>query len=290
MTAYQSDGRNRTLRRQAEDARKLAVEGRWEEAVEVNRAILTQAPRDVDAHNRLGKALMELGQIGEAIEAYRAALNLDPGNVIARRNLERLEQEAEEAPTVPTGGRASAAIRARVFIEEVGKTYVTDLVRPAPRSVLRRLDPADEVELRRENITVHVYSQDGERLGQLEPRIAQRLIQLLEVGNRYQAFVVATNEDTVRVILRETYRDPDAPAHLSFPRQAKMPPPRPYLRDTGRAARELAPELLLDTDEDEEEDLEEEPEETEAVGDDLEEDEDDFVDEEAGDDEVRLGQ
>ncbi|MFO7270038.1 MAG: tetratricopeptide repeat protein [Sphaerobacter thermophilus] len=283
MTTYQPDGRNRTVRRQAEEARRLAMEGRWEEAVEINRAILTQAPRDVEAHNRLGKALIELGRFNEAIEAYRAALDIDPGNVIARRNIERLEDIGEPAPQVsPTPG-----FRPSVFVEEVGKTYVTDLVRPGPQSVLRLVSPAEEVEIRPENGVVHIYSQDGQRLGQLEPRIAQRLLELLEAGNRYQAYVVATNEDTVRIILREVYRNPDAPAHLSFPRQAKMPPPRPYLRDTGRAERELEPDLLLDSDEEEEELDDEEPEELEAVGDDVDE-EDDFVDDEEPEDDVPL--
>ncbi|MDI3339227.1 MAG: tetratricopeptide repeat protein [Sphaerobacter sp.] len=276
MTAYQPDGRSRTLRRQAEEARRAAVEGRWEDAVKLNRAILEHAPRDVDAHNRLGKALMELGRIAEAIQAYREALNLDPGNVIAQRNLERLEKAAPDGPPPQT----PAAIQARVFIEEVGKTYVTDLVRPGPAAVRNRVTPADEVELRREGQTVHVYTMDGQRLGQLEPRIAMRLLTLLDAGNRYQAYVVAVNDDTVRIILRETYRDPNAPEHLAFPRQAKMPPPRPYIRDTGRAARELAPDLLLDADEEEEEELgEEEPEETEALVPELDEaeEEDDFL-------------
>lgn len=279
MTTYQPDGRNRTVRRQAEEARRLAIEGRWEEAVEINRAILTQAPRDVEAHNRLGKALMELGRYEEAAEAYRAALDIDPGNVIARRNIERLEDIDKAAPRV----RPTPGFRPSVFVEEVGKTYVTDLVHPAPHSVLRLVSPAEELEIRPENGAVYIYTQDGQRLGQLEPRIAQRLLELLEAGNRYQAFGVAANENTVRIILREVYRNPDAPAHLSLPRQAKMPPPRPYLRDTGRAERELEPDLLLDTDEEEEEELEEEPEEIEAVGDEVDE-EDEFVDVEEPDD------
>jgi len=284
LATYQPDGRNRTVRRQAEEARRLAMEGRWEEAVEINRAILTQAPRDVEARNRLGKALMELGRFQEAMDAYRASLDIDPGNVIARRNIERLEDIGDAAPQVtPTPG-----FRPSVFVEEVGKTYVTDLVHPGPHSVLKLVSPAEEVEIRPENGAVHIYTQEGERLGQLEPRIAQRLIELLEAGNRYQAYVVAINENTVRIILREVYRNPEAPAHLSLPRQVKMPPPRPYLRDTGRTERELEPDLLLDSDEEDEEELdEEEPEEIEAVGDDVDE-EDHFIDDEEPEDDVPL--
>ena len=162
------------------------------------------------------------------------------------------------------------------------------LFRSGPHSVLKLVSPAEEVEIRPENGAVHIYTQEGERLGQLEPRIAQRLIELLEAGNRYQAYVVAINENTVRIILREVYRNPEAPAHLSLPRQVKMPPPRPYLRDTGRTERELEPDLLLDSDEEDEEELdEEEPEEIEAVGDDVDE-EDHFIDDEEPEDDVPL--
>lgn len=214
---------------------------------------------------------MELGQLTEALQAYRTALEIDPGNTIARRNIARLE-EATGEQAAPTAG-SPGAVRSHVFIEEVGKTYVTDLRRPAAREVLNALDPADPVELRPEGSTVQVYTTDGQRVGQLEPRIAQRLLQLLEMGNRYQAYVVALTEDSLRVILRETYRNPDAPIQISFPRQAKIAAPRPYLRTTGRAAHELEPDLLLDTDDEEEEIEEEELEEEEILEEEVEDDE-----------------
>lgn len=262
-----------SLRRQAQEALRLAVQGNWEQAVEANRRILQVSSRDVDAYNRLGKALMELGQFAEALEAYQSALEIDPGNAIARRNLLRLEQATtSEAAAVEAPPPAPAAVRARVFIEEVGKTYVTDLTRPATFVALSRIAPADEVELRPIGNQVEVLTLDGVLLGQLEPRIAQRLIRLLQMGNRYQAFVVALTGNTVRVILREVFRNPAATEPASFPRQAKIAAPRPYLRDTGRLAREMGQDLLLDSD-DEDEDTDEENEETDSLDEESAEDE-----------------
>lgn len=270
MTAYQPNGRNRNLRRQADEARRLAVEGRWDEAVSLNQQILEQSPRDIDALNRLGKALAELGRFDEALEAYRTALSIDSGNAIAQRNVSRLEQRSEISPQpVPS---AEQRLRARVFIEEVGKTYVTDLVRPAGHALLTDLSPADEVELRPAEGQVSVYDQQGRRLGQIEPRIGQRLIKLFAEGNRYQAFVVSLTGNTVRIILRESYRNPDSLERTSFPRQAKIAAPRPYLRETGRLARELEPELLME-EEEEEEAEEEELEEVEGMEEETEEEE-----------------
>ena len=52
----------RLRRQRTELAINLAMQSRWEEAVRVNQSILEVYPTDADAHNRLGKALTELGQ------------------------------------------------------------------------------------------------------------------------------------------------------------------------------------------------------------------------------------
>ena len=254
--------------------------GDWPRAIDLNRTILEQSPRDVDAWNRLGKAQTELGSLEEALDAYRAALTIDPGNVIAQRNVERLET----APTSAAPESGSAPLRAGVFVEEVGKTYVTDLIRPAASDVLARVAPADEVGLVASGGQVEVHDRDGRRLGQLEPRIAQRLIKLQGDGNRYQAYVVAMTGNTVRVILREMFHNPEAPELTSFPRQAKIAAPRPYLRETGRLARDLEPGLLLDSDEEEDDDGDDEDvEEVEGLEDEAEEEE--FIGEQSSTDE-----
>src|SRR4051812_26178519 len=83
----------------AQQAITLAMQARWEEAVEVNREIVQIEPDDAEGHNRLGKALTELGRVGEARDAYESALRADPANLIAQRNLDRLSKisEAEAA-------------------------------------------------------------------------------------------------------------------------------------------------------------------------------------------------
>ncbi|CCF84811.1 tetratricopeptide repeat protein [Nitrolancea hollandica] len=264
------------MRRQVEEARRLAVQGKWEQAVEANRQIIEQSKRDVEAYNRLGRALLELGRLDEALEAYNNALAIDPANVIAQRSITRIDQIRQETQAKAETARPGGRVRAGVFVEEAGKTYVTDLVRPASSVVLSRLVAADEVQLRVEANQVQIYSEQGTYLGQLEPKVAQPLMALINAGNRYEAFVVALTGNTVRVILREVFRNPEAPKTLSLPRQAKVSMPRPYFREPvpGRAARELEAELL------EAEELEEENEEELEEGEALEpsEEEEEFLD------------
>src|SRR5262249_59773922 len=94
--------RARLRRELNERAVRLALESNWVEAVEVNQKLLTLTPRDLSTLNRLGKALSELGRYAEAKKAYSEALEIDPTNNIARKNLERLAQLSdEEAPAPP---------------------------------------------------------------------------------------------------------------------------------------------------------------------------------------------
>ena len=288
--SYQFDGRDRAARRKAEIARGLAVEGRWEEAIQANREILENFPRDVEAMNRIGKALTELGRFDEALETFQAALSLEPQNAIAQRNASRLEQTIAFGMTeqaAPASAIPAAEVKSGIFIEEVGKTYVTDLVRPGPDILFTGVAPADEVKLVIQGNEVEVHDRDGRRLGQLEPRIARRLVQLAESGNRFKAYVVALTGNTVRVILREVFRNPEARSRISFPRQATIAAPRPYLRET-RLTRELEPDVLYDLEEEDEE-LEEELEEGEEGAEEEAEEEDEFAAENESEEEENHG-
>src|SRR3712207_8190014 len=97
MAVFQSEDRQRMKRLRSEKAIQLAMQNKWPEAAEINRQILEHFPDDVDTLNRLGKALMELGQYAESRDQYQKASKLDPSNGIAAKNLVRMTKLAEEA-------------------------------------------------------------------------------------------------------------------------------------------------------------------------------------------------
>jgi hypothetical protein len=265
---------NRTLKRLGEQARAKAVEGAWQDAAIINQEILKHAQQDSSAANRLGKALDQLGRIEEAIEAYKSAAEMDPGNIIAQRNVERLELLRDREPPAAINGDRPKAIRAAVFIEETGKTYVTELVRPTTGDALARLSPASQVELRNEQDGFAVYDQFDNRLGILEPLVSRTLKKLVDAGNEYEAFVVALSGRTVRIIIREVYRDPNVAAHLALPAQAKLPAPRPYVRDQ-RTPDDLPGVLYYDEDDPDDDDVDDEENEDSSGVDDVGDDDSD---------------
>jgi len=244
--------RLRAKRQLTERAIALAMASRWEEAAAVNRELLVLFPDDVDAHNRLGKALTELGHLEEARAAYSRAAALDPTNVIAMKNLQRLSKLAAEPPAAPAPARVDPSL----FIEESGKTVITTLVNPAGPDVLAKMTAGDLLELQPGDHKVEVATPEGERVGQIEPKLAKRLLTLLQGGNRYQAAVTSVDDQSIKVIIREVYRSPQMAGKVSFPSKAPAEVFRGYIKDS-----------VLKYDLDDEEDLLEDTEEgLEATG------------------------
>lgn len=210
---FQAEDRTKAKKQHADQAIQLALQGRWTEAAQLNREIVESFPNDVDAFNRLGKALTELGRYADAKEAYEKALAIDPLNSIARKNLTRLATLGEkEAPPRP----ASQKLSPQMFIEETGKTGITVLVRPN-MDIAARMTAGDQVNLTRQNGSLVIQSIAGEYVGEIEPRLGQRLIKLMEGGNEYIAAISALDESEVRLFIRETFQHSSQTGKLSFP-------------------------------------------------------------------------
>ncbi len=209
---YVGEEKARLRRQLTADSIALAMEGRWEEAVTSNREIVAAYPTDVDAFNRLGRALMEMGQYAEAKEAYGRALQLDRSNSIAKRNLERLAHLKE-----PVATAARHKVAPHLFVEEIGRAGVVKLLQQAPNAVLARMSAGDEVLLKVEGQSLLVESAGGEYLGRVEPKHAQRLLGLMNGGNRYEAAITTIDENVVKVIIKEVYQDPKQAGRPSFP-------------------------------------------------------------------------
>lgn len=230
-----------------EEAVQLAVDGRWEEAAELNRFIIQAFGPDEAAQNRLGKALTELGRLEEAKAAYDAALALNPMNPVARKNSAKLASLINAKEALKGG---AVKVDLNLFVEEMGKTVTTTL-RAAADDVCSKVAPGDIAELRVDGDGVEVDTVRGVRVGSLEPKLARRLIKLIEGGNRYQAGITSCEGNTVKIIVREVYQDPKFAGKPSFPivrkREVEF---RPYTRESLVAREELEP-FVVDEEEEE---------------------------------------
>jgi tetratricopeptide (TPR) repeat protein len=256
-----SDTKQVTRRQLIEDARLSAIEGRWEDALTINQQIVERSPRDAAAFNRLGKAQLELGNVQEAIDAYSSSLKADPANMIARRNLHRLEQ---------LGGRESEierrekklTPRTSVFIQEVGKTWVDEIINPAGIDILADVASGEALELKVTSGRMLVLRSDGVELGEIDPRTAERVIELMAGGNTYEIYALGQSSAGLRIILRETFRDPAQADRVSFPRQISQA--GKYLRERDLLRQRDEADFYFSDEEEEELEAEAEGERVEA--------------------------
>jgi hypothetical protein len=205
------------------DAQAAAVEGRWEEALALNEKLIERFPRDAEGLNRKGRALIELRQLSAARDAYTESLKADPANMIARRNLQRLEMlynrpdgSIEGATTAPT-----VLPKQNTFVEETGKTWVDELANPADLTHLAEVSPGEQLKIVVESGKVYIESDDKVRLGEVGAPISERLATLIEGGNLYEVYALGISSQSLRVIIREIHRDPSLETRLSFPEQVR---------------------------------------------------------------------
>jgi tetratricopeptide (TPR) repeat protein len=231
MAQAQSAEEKARLKKQWTDlAIKQAQTSQWDEAVLTNKNILQMFPGETEAYNRLGKAYSELGQYTNAREAYSQTLIYNPKNTIAKKNLDRLALLQENSPQIVHLG--TGRIDPQLFIEETGKTGVTELLNLSPKATLARVAVGDKVHLRVIGHTVLVRNGADEDLGQIEPRLANRLINFMEGGNRYAAAILAMEHGQVRLIIREEYQHPTMFGKVSFPSQGGGDTIRAYIKDS----------------------------------------------------------
>ncbi len=216
MEIHQLEHKTKLKRDKSNQAISLATERRWDEAAAVNQELLDVIPDDVEALNRLGKALSETGRYSAARKSLERALELAPSNAIAKRNLDRMAG-LRDAPTPKKSGGKAAKLVPQVFIEESGKSTTTSLLGLADASVLGQVASGDTVEFVVDGATVEVQTRDGQRLGRLEPRLTARLIKLLAGGNKYVAAVTSISDKGVAVVVRETYQSSKMTGFVSFP-------------------------------------------------------------------------
>ena len=236
MQTLTDKNREKVRRDRAKKAVALAMHSHWDEAVMMNRAILKDFPGDLEAHNRLGKALSELGRNREAREAFQRALHISPNNGIARKNLDRLSSLGDQDAPRSQGSVEAAP---KVFIEESGKATTTSLVNLAPPSALLKLAPGHRVSLEVENRRLKVMDADGNYIGSVEPKLTTRLRRLVLGGNQYEAAVTSAGAQELTIIIRETYKHPSQAGIVSFPSR------------TGANYRLYVSGSMLDYDEDE---------------------------------------
>ena len=189
------------------DAIQAALKGDWKLAVQLNETLLEENPDDIDTLNRLAFAKASLGQTKEAKALYQKVLQLDTKNPIATRNIKRLSSLSA------TQGQA---LMNNIFIEEPGKTKVVELTNIADQKILTPLRSGEQVSLSVKRMKIFVLDHNKQYIGMLADDLSRRLINFMEGGNKYEAYIKTVDNHKVIIFIIETVRAPQFQNHQSF--------------------------------------------------------------------------
>src|ERR1700675_1505725 len=178
----------------ADDAVQLAIAGKWDDAVKLNKFLVESFGADEETQNRLGKALSEQGKLKDAKAAYEAALKINPMNQIAKKNAARINTLLHQKEGLKVGG---TKVDLNLFVEEMGKTIITALEGASP-DICSKVAAGDVAELKIDGDSVVAETSRGGKLGTLEAKMARRLIKFMRGGNRYQGGVTARDGSTAQ--------------------------------------------------------------------------------------------
>jgi hypothetical protein len=188
--------------------------GDWKNATALNKALLEENPKDIDALNRLAYAFTILGKIRDAKSTYRKVLKIDVLNQIAVRNIKKL---TELSPRQIAKSLSSIKGVNNTFLEETGKTKIIFLVNTAQPKIITLLTTGQPVVITVKRSKVFIQDQGNQYLGVLPDDIGRRLIKMMKGGNTYSACIKSAAEHNVCVFIKETKRISKYKNQPSFP-------------------------------------------------------------------------
>jgi tetratricopeptide (TPR) repeat protein len=217
-----------------EEAIQAALESRWQDALAINRALVERHGGVEETFNRIGKALTELGEHQAALDAYSQALQINSENVIAQKNVRKLRLLLESREKI---AGAKGAIDVDLFAEEPGKSALT-VLNPPKSGVVIVVAPGEVVELHLQDGGLQAQTTAGVVLGDVDSKIARRLVPLISTGNHYTAVVARAEESQIEIIIREAFQSTENARKSSFPvSRQRREEFRPYAKESLLAQR-----------------------------------------------------
>ena len=200
------------------DATQLALKGQWKKAITANKQILSINKSDVSALNRIGKAQLELGKLKDSKKSYTKALQIDPLNAIARRNLKELEQ-MKDAKTLQ-GKKQSTSnmeklVRNEILIQTASRSAEFVIDKPNIRAI-QNLVPGTELNIIASTNGIEITNIRKVSLGSIEPRSSIRLKTCIDAGSKFEVIFKDNFENTGIIQILETHRDPSVVLETPF--------------------------------------------------------------------------
>lgn len=176
---------------------QTALLGDWTNAIKLNEEILKDTPDDINTLNRLGFAMLSMGDIKGAKNVYEKVLSLDMKNPIALRNLKRVNSGNSLKPNIPLNN---------LFIEETGKTKIIELINIADKKIISHLRSGEKISVKIKRSKIFALDSEDQYLGMLPDDIGKRLTEFMNGGNEYDAYIWSVDDNKINIFIREVKR------------------------------------------------------------------------------------
>lgn len=195
---------DKTLEGQAVSA---ALDYNWELAIEINKKILKNNPNHIETLNRLARAYFETGNITKSRQTYKSVTDLDGFNVIAKKNLTRLNRLSsnQKTPTLE-GDKQNFRELFQKLASEPGKTKVVTLVKIGDQNLLSKLASGDKLKISPKKHSIELCTYDNKHVGNLPDDLSFKLLKLITAGNTFECCIKSVTQKEVQVILFEITR------------------------------------------------------------------------------------
>lgn len=192
-----------------------AISANWPDAIAINKKILRNNKRNVQAYLRLGFAYMQTHKLDEAKKVYKKALKLQPANQLAQENLERIK--ILQARGSKKGVQWETKFDPNLFLEVPEKTKSVSLVTLGQKNTLAKLMIGQGVFLKKKRRKIEVRTKSNEYVGTLPDDLSKTLFHFTKGGNEYSAFIKEASLNRIVVFVREEKRGKKYAHFSSFP-------------------------------------------------------------------------
>lgn len=194
-----------------------ALKKNWDEAIRLNQQILDIDEENIDALLALSYAYMEQDDLKKAKKHYRHALKIDPANVIARNNIDKINILLKKGETQDKHDDDDIQLTTDTFINIKGKTRVVTLMNIGQADVLAKLKVGKRVILQAKKRRLEVRNKKGEYIGCLPDDVSKRLLFFLDAGSEYLVLVKSSTKNSVDIFIREESKGKKVQNYISFP-------------------------------------------------------------------------
>ncbi len=188
-----------------------ASNNNWEKAKKLNLIILNISKNNIETLNRLGISYMKLLDKVNATKCFQYVLKISPNNMIAQKNLNKLQLNLEKKKK-PLG-----KVDALNLVNESGKSINLNCDISNSKKILNQgIDTGSKLTVKNEKNSLGLYKSNSKILI-IQNNIAKRVSNLINLGNEYTCTVLGVSENSININIKEKSKSKETMKIISFP-------------------------------------------------------------------------